>query len=514
MHGIPRPLLTFACSSWSIFRRPFLSVAPPPLDMAPKKRLRQATFSFAPQASGADNGAGSGSVELSRPAKHVRENWPKQQSRAQSLRVMLPPAWIAEAAAAAAMKEPRRVCAFDMDGTLITTKSGAKFPKSPDDWKFLSPRVVKKLREEHASGAVLVIFSNQAGLVRGTIDDAFIHERVEGIVGAIGVPVAFYAAGGKDRFRKPAMGMWEAFLDDLGGRECVKGEGSLFCGDAAGRPKRPGGVRADFADGDRKFALNVGLRFCTPEIYFNGAAAGDVDTLPIKGYDPRVVEVTVAAGGSSSVSRSADAAEVLRRTVTPSSVVDRLLLHSGDGGEAGDSPSSAPKADALTMVILCGSPASGKTSFAEKHLLPRGFTIVGSDIKPLTPAKYGKMVTECLAAGRSVCVDMTMRNKKARSLYIDKARKSSTPVHIIVLVFNTPPDVVQHLNVFRELVTSVGDDGKPVRPRVPAVAINTFRAHYTAPDVDEEDIDDVGYVEFVPQVESEHVRDLYQKLYQ
>lgn len=41
-------------------------------------------------------------------------------------------------------------------------------------------------------------------------------------------------------------------------------EGSFFVGDAAGRQYK--GKKSDFASTDRKFALNIGLPFLTPEV--------------------------------------------------------------------------------------------------------------------------------------------------------------------------------------------------------------------------------------------------------
>jgi D-glycero-D-manno-heptose 1,7-bisphosphate phosphatase len=52
---------------------------------------------------------------------------------------------------------------FDVDGTLVETKSGATFRKSADDWQWLPGRVAlcKALCED---GAVFAIASNQAGV--------------------------------------------------------------------------------------------------------------------------------------------------------------------------------------------------------------------------------------------------------------------------------------------------------------------------------------------------------------
>lgn len=47
---------------------------------------------------------------------------------------------------------------------------------------------------------------------------------------------------------------------------------SFFCGDAAGRPARIGSngqqIRKDHSCCDRLFAMNIGLKFYTPEEYF------------------------------------------------------------------------------------------------------------------------------------------------------------------------------------------------------------------------------------------------------
>jgi bifunctional polynucleotide phosphatase/kinase len=443
--------------------------------MAPKKRLRQATFSFSARASG----GGCCSVELARPTKSARQNWRSRPHP--TMLVMLPPAWVAEAAG----KQRHAVCAFDLDGCIIQTKSGAAHPKQPDDWKFLSARVVPKLKDAYAGGAALVVFTNQAGVARGLLDEPFLHARIEAIADAIGVPVAFYAATAKDRFRKPAIGMWDAMVADLGGAECVDYEASFFVGDAAGRPKRPG-AKADFSDSDRKFAINAGVRFFTPEMYFDGSTE-TLDATPLKGYDARSAEIEIGLGDSDAI---------VRNIVTPSDIAEQLVSH-----RSGEGASEAPQ----TLVLMVGEPASGKSTFAERHLVPRGFSVIDSEMQKCpTAAKSAKLVASHLAEGKSVVIAMTNRNKKARALLLEKARAAvpSSLLKVIALVMRTPPDVVDHLNLFREVVTSVGPDGVPARTRIPAVAINTFRSNYAEPDTEEECIDEVGFVDYVPHVES------------
>jgi len=55
---------------------------------------------------------------------------------------------------------------LDVDGTLVTTKSGATFRAAADDWQWLPGRL-EKLAELKEQGAKLAIASNQGGVAWG-----------------------------------------------------------------------------------------------------------------------------------------------------------------------------------------------------------------------------------------------------------------------------------------------------------------------------------------------------------
>ena len=78
-----------------------------------------------------------------------------------------------------------QIIAFDMDGTLISTKSGAKFPKSEDDWKFLFPNIPEILRQNYENGAHLAIISNQNGVAKGHTTITELTKKLESISDAI-----------------------------------------------------------------------------------------------------------------------------------------------------------------------------------------------------------------------------------------------------------------------------------------------------------------------------------------
>lgn len=60
-----------------------------------------------------------------------------------------------------APETPVPLVLYDLDGTLIKPKSGARFPKSADDWTWWHASVPKRLRADVADGKHVVILSNQ-----------------------------------------------------------------------------------------------------------------------------------------------------------------------------------------------------------------------------------------------------------------------------------------------------------------------------------------------------------------
>jgi len=56
---------------------------------------------------------------------------------------------------------PFKIAGFDMDWTLIKTKSGRTFAKDKDDWEFLyGDKTKEKMSGLHKEGFKVVIFTN------------------------------------------------------------------------------------------------------------------------------------------------------------------------------------------------------------------------------------------------------------------------------------------------------------------------------------------------------------------
>lgn len=138
--------------------------------------------------------------------------------------------------------------------------------------------VKPKLEEFAQKGFKIIIFTNQAGVESGKVTISDLQKKFKLIQEYLGIPIIFLAATQSDKFRKPAVGMWELLKDRIfKGSKIDMGE-SFYCGDAAGRPATAT-RKKDFTDTDIKFAANVGLKFYTPEQFFLGEKDAAVQKL-------------------------------------------------------------------------------------------------------------------------------------------------------------------------------------------------------------------------------------------
>lgn len=160
-----------------------------------------------------------------------------------------------------------KVASFDLDWTIIKTKSGATFPKSKDDWELLFGKLTHEVVNQlHKDGFKIVIFTNQAGVAIGRTKPADLEHKFSAIQAELGVPMIFLASTQKESaFRKPQTGMWKVLVKDIFKNKPVDKVNSFYCGDAAGRKQKPFN---DFSSDDLLYSINLGLKFYTPEMLF------------------------------------------------------------------------------------------------------------------------------------------------------------------------------------------------------------------------------------------------------
>ncbi|THG99041.1 hypothetical protein EW026_g3231 [Hermanssonia centrifuga] len=212
---------------------------------------------------------------------------------------------------------------------------------------------------------------------------------------------------------------------------------SLFVGDAAGR-------KGDHASTDRKWALNVGIPFLTPEEYFLGLKPADF-TLP--GFHVSSLPSNLPA-------------------ITPTSTP--LLPQ----------PGSPPE-----IMLFVGFPALGKSSFYRKYFQPSGYIHVNQDTLR-TRAKCIKAVEEAIKAGESCAVDNTNRDVSTRKYYVDLAKKLDTPIRCIL--FSGSLELAWHNNLYRAYNLPEHVASKvPKRDLLPYGAFTSFQQDYEEPTITE-----------------------------
>jgi len=108
-----------------------------------------------------------------------------------------------------------KVAAFDLDGTLIVTRSGKVFPVDENDWNIYSPEVITSINKLSDDGYKIVIFTNQGSISKLKVNFHTFKIKIENILKVLKVPVQVFVAIEKDIYRKPAPGMWNILISDV-----------------------------------------------------------------------------------------------------------------------------------------------------------------------------------------------------------------------------------------------------------------------------------------------------------
>lgn len=112
-------------------------------------------------------------------------------------------------------KSSKKIAGFDMDGTLIKTKSGKVYPVDTHDWQIAFPNVTQKFKELLTYGFKIVILSNQAPIGNGRVKIEDFKVKIENLVSKIEVPIEVYLSTGKGIYRKPSTGMWKVLAEQV-----------------------------------------------------------------------------------------------------------------------------------------------------------------------------------------------------------------------------------------------------------------------------------------------------------
>lgn len=357
------------------------------------------------------------------------------------------------------VKPSHKIAAFDMDGTIIKTKSGKVHPVDTNDWQIAFPTVQNKLKEHVEDDYKLVILSNQAPIGNGRVKIEDFKKKIENIVTKLDVPFQVYIATGKGFYRKPTTGMWKVLSEQKNGGLKIDMDESFYCGDAAGRLANwAPGKKKDHSMADKLMAENLNLKFYTPEQFFLGHSIANV---PMGKPDFNPKELGNAPFKDSLIGKEKE------------------------------------------ILVLVGFPGSGKSSLAKHIEKESGYNYVTVCRDVLGSwQKCAAEATKLLERGKSVIVDSTNPDKESRARWVSLAKEKKVSCRCAKMA--TTIAHAKHNNKFRELM-------KVNHIPVNDIVYHTYKNKFVEPSVSEgfKEVIDVPFSPRFKDKESEEVYRMY-----
>lgn len=364
----------------------------------------------------------------------------------------------------------RKIAAFDFDSTLIVPSSGLKHSRDHNDWKWWHPSVPATLKRLHEEQYILAILTNQGGITlpseaasksKTAKSDGKRYQdfkrKATAALTQLDLPIRLYGATERDIYRKPRIGMWRQLLHDLKEEHGIDSndidlDSCLFVGDAAGRiagsTTNGTKINKDFSCSDRDIAANIGIPFQTPEEYFLDEVARPFE----RSFDPKAYLALLPE--------------------TPPIIYTRK--------------------NPQDIILSCGCPGAGKSSFYWRHLQPVGYERVNQDILK-SRDRCVEVATAHLKEGRSVSVDNTNADPPVRAVWIKLAKSFNIPIRCVY--FTAPARLCEHNDAVRALNADIETLNREKRTILPAIAFHGFVKRHLPPQVDEgfEDITQVNF---------------------
>lgn len=339
-----------------------------------------------------------------------------------------------------------KVAAFDLDSTLIKTKSGKTFAINESDWEWFSPNVPSILNNYYEKEYRIMIITNQAGIKKSSAKLSTFQQKVTQIESHLlkiypKFKFEVVCLNHKNVFRKP----YPTLID----RIFFNGvdSSSFYCGDAAGRP-------SDHSDTDAGFAYNSLLRFCTPEQLF----------LNQKDNESQLESM------------------------------DHNSIYDTDSPQYYYKPYDLPE-----LIIMVGYPGSGKSYFTRRILEQSIFgheswddfnnsprvAILSLDVLGTRPRLYARM-RDVIAERQTMLIDNTSLSSDDRNKLINVLEDEGVRSEYVVRVIHVQRSMQDsyRLNCYR-LYKNYLTDTKFVPERV----YKMMRARYVPPSTEDEDID-------------------------
>ena len=244
-----------------------------------------------------------------------------------------------------------KMASFDYDWTIVNPKDGKTFPSSIDDWMWLYPNIPEKIKEYYNNGFMIVIFTNQSKKWK--------YDQIKLVLNKLEIPLFIVIAFNKNEYKPNPI-----LFNCLENKDKIIKEESFFIGDALGR-------KNDYSDSDKKFAENIGIKYFSPEEFFD-----------FKGSNFEIPNIKL---------------------------------------------SKKPE-----IIIMVGYPGSGKTTIAKEICKDNNYIHIPSDLYKTTN-KMKKVSIEFITHSKSIVFDATHSSIKKRNELVEHAKKYNYEIRCIHL---------------------------------------------------------------------------------
>lgn len=292
--------------------------------------------------------------------------------------------------------KPKIAC-FDIDSTIIKTKSGKTFAINKNDWIFFNDNVVDKLKQLQKTYSIIFI-TNQSGL---KTEEKIIdwQQKISNVCKELSINLRVYCSIQKDIFRKPCPTFIKIIEKEL--NKELDRKVSYYCGDAAGR-------KNDFSDTDYKFALNSELEFYIPEQIF--------------------------------CDENYDTSDICARYVN----TNKKTKQNKD---------FTPVTNGNELILMIGFPGSGKSRYVIENIVPYDYIRINQDTLK-TKQKCIKETKNAIINKKNIVIDNLNYDIKTRKEYINIAKEHGYKVRCLIMTTSKLLSI--HNMLYRTYIT----DGK------------------------------------------------------
>lgn len=362
------------------------------------------------------------------------------------------------------------VIGLDLDHTFIRPKNGRTFPKDFDDWEFIYEDI-KPLLEKQTHGYKIVFMTNQKGIDinkfeykwRNILEDCNITYSELKLDKYKNFHLQWYliCATNEDFYRKPSGGMWDLISHKLNDDILVNKKNSLYVGDAAGRSQ-------DFKATDLMFALNNGVDFEVPEVFFRDDECKKNQTKLLIQQLKKNKKIFNPVEWLKKINYGDD--YIKKNKVNILNIVDNEI-RDGD----------------LDILVMIGAQGSGKSTFYNKYLKELGYILMSNDTFKGTPGAFKKQIEKHIIAGDKLVIDNTHPGIDIRHKWLEMAHSNNRRCACIYMEATNEKEYIHHIFKLRNIISTVCIQQKKsgCHKVIPIIALRIFYKKLKIPDGDE-----------------------------